>query len=73
MSDFRRDQVEKFMVYQHVDSLEDYLIIDPDSEEKRAWIYRRATGWDQEIVKAGESINLPSIDFAIQLADLYES
>lgn len=73
MSDFRRDQVEKFMVYQHVDSLEEYLVISQDPEKQKAWIYRRETGWDQEIVKPGKSITLPSIEFSVPLTELYQS
>jgi Uma2 family endonuclease len=72
MSDFRRDQVEKFMVYQHLDSLEDYLVINQDPAAPKAWIYRRTTGWDQETVEPGGIVELPSIGFRIPLAALYE-
>lgn len=73
MSDFRRDQVEKFMVYQHVDSLEDYLVIGQDPENPKAWVYRRESGWDQEVVRADGTIQLPSIGFSIPLSELYQS
>jgi Uma2 family endonuclease len=72
MSDFRRDHVEKFMVYQHVDSLEDYLVINQDPAAPKAWVYRRATGWDQETVVPGGMVELPSIGFRLPLAVLYE-
>ena len=72
MSDFRRDHVEKFMVYQQVESLEEYLVISQDAKERKAWIYRRAAGWDQEVVKAGSGIKLHSIEFSLPLDELYE-
>lgn len=73
MTDFRRDQVEKFMVYQNIDSLEDYVIISQEPDEAKAWIYRRATGWNQEIVRPGETINIRSIEFSIPLDELYQA
>ena len=73
MSDFRRDNVEKFMVYQMIESLEEYIVIDQNPEEKRAWVYRRATGWDLEPIDAEGTLSIPSIDFSIPLAELYEA
>ncbi len=72
MSDFRRDQVEKFMVYQNVESLEDYVIISQEPDEPKAWIYRRETSWNQEIVKPGETLAIRSIEFSIPLDELYQ-
>lgn len=74
MSNFRRDHVEKFMVYQTIESLEEYIVIDQnaDPEEQKAWIYRRATGWEQEVIKPGEELAIPSIEFSIDLASLYD-
>lgn len=71
MSDFRRDNVEKFMVYQMIESLEEYIVIDQDPEEKRAWVYRKATGWDMELIEQDGTINIPSIDFSIPLSEMY--
>lgn len=71
MSDFRKDHVEKLLAYQHVPSLEEYLVIDQNPEDQKAWIYRRATEWDQEIVAPGGLVTLPSIEFSIELAELY--
>ena len=75
MSNFRRDHIEKFMVYQTIDSLEEYVVIDQDSdpEEQKGWIYRRERGWEQEVVKPGEMLHIPSIEFSIDLATLYEA
>lgn len=73
MSDFRKDHVEKFMAYQHLDTLEDYLVINQDPREPKAWIYRRSTDWDQEVVEPGGRIALPSVAFSVDLAELYRS
>jgi len=73
MSDFRLDQVEKFMVYQTIETLEGYVIISQEPDEPKAWIYRRATGWNQEIIKPGESIPIRSIEFSIPLDELYQA
>jgi Uma2 family endonuclease len=71
MSDFRRDNVEKFMVYQMIESLEEYIVIDQDPEEKRAWIYRKETGWDMELIEKEGVLKIPSIDFSIPLSEMY--
>ncbi|MFT5470449.1 MAG: Uma2 family endonuclease [Verrucomicrobiales bacterium] len=71
MSDYKKDHVEKLFAYQQVASLEDYLIIDQNFDEPQAWIYRRATNWDQERIEPGGVITLPSIEFSIPLDELY--
>ena len=71
MSDFRRDNVEKFMVYQMIESLEEYIVIDQNPEEKRAWVYRRDTGWDIELIEKEGTLNIPSLGFSIPLEELY--
>ena len=73
MSDYRKDHVEKFMAYQHLESLEDYLVINQDPEDPKAWIYRRATNWDQAIVEREGTIELPSIGFSVRLEELYRA
>lgn len=71
MSNFNKDHLEKLFVYQQIPSVEDYLIINQDFEDPKAWVYRRATDWDGELIKPGEVIELPSIEFSVSLDDLY--
>ena len=73
MSDFRRDNVEKFMVYQSIPSLEEYVVVDQDPDAARAWVYTRSSGWDVELVGLDGNIELPSLGFTIPLKDLYAS
>lgn len=72
MSDYKTDHVEKLFAYQQVDALEDYLVIDQDFEERKAWIYRKSADWKPVIIESGGVIELPSIEFSIPLDDLYE-
>lgn len=71
MSDFRRDNIEKYMMYQSVPSLEEYLVIDQDPEQKRAWLYTRSSGWDMESIPQEGTVKLPSIGFSIPLEEVY--
>ncbi|MFT5468298.1 MAG: Uma2 family endonuclease [Verrucomicrobiales bacterium] len=73
MSDYKKDHLEKLFVFQQIPSVEEYLIIDQDFSEPKAWIYRRAANWKQERVEPGGEIELPSIAFSITLDELYES
>ncbi|MFT5469261.1 MAG: Uma2 family endonuclease [Verrucomicrobiales bacterium] len=72
MSRYKTDHLEKLFVYQQIGSLEEYLIVDQDFSDPKAWIYRRATNWDQELIKPGGLIELPSIGFSIALDGLFE-
>ncbi len=73
MSDFKKDHMEKLFGYQQIPSLKEYLIVDPNPDSPRAWIYRRETGWNQEEITTGEVVALSSIDFTIPLAELFAS
>lgn len=73
MSDYKSDHVEKLFAYQQISSLEQYLVVSQDPNEKQAWLYQRASGWDQEEGAPDGRIQLCSIDFSFALDDLYES
>lgn len=73
MSNYKKDHLEKLFVYQQIGSVEEYLIVDQDFSAPKAWIYRRSTNWDQESIKPGGMIELPSIEFTLALDELYAS
>jgi Uma2 family endonuclease len=71
MTEFKKDHMEKLFAYQQIPSLEEYLVVDQVPAHPRAWIYRRASGWNQEQVAPDGAITLTSLDFSIPLASLY--
>jgi Uma2 family endonuclease len=73
MSDYKADHVEKLFAYQQLPSLEQYLVVSQDPNEKQAWLYQRANDWDQEEGAPNGTIQLDSIDFSIALDEVYES
>ena len=73
MSRFKTDHLEKLFIYQQIESVEEYLIVDQDPEEKQAWVYRRNENWEMPApIKEGEIV-LESIGLTLQLSDLYQS
>lgn len=73
MTDFKKGHLEKLFVYQQIPSLEDYLVVDQNPRQPRAWLYRRENGWQQEEIGLDDTVSLPSIGFATPLASLYEA
>lgn len=71
MTEYKSDHVEKLFAYQQIETLEEYLIIDQDPENPRAWIYRRENGWQKEDGAPEGRVDLASIDFQCPLQDLY--
>jgi Uma2 family endonuclease len=65
------DMGNKFAAYRQLDSLQEYVLIDPT----RVWvqIYRRQNGqWLVDSVGAGASLRLESIDLDCPVAAIYE-
>lgn len=65
----RIDRREKLLAYQHLPSLQGYLIVEQDIQ--RVELYRRDNGWRMEEHEQGE-IMLPCLDMALPLADIYQ-
>lgn len=65
------DRREKMFAYQEIDSLQEYLMIDQDTEF--AELYRRRDDglWSWITFEADEELHLESIDFKLPMADLY--
>lgn len=65
----RIDRREKFLAYQTLPSLREYLLV---SQGRRAvQIHRRASDWVPEIVTAG-AVQLACLDCALELETIYE-
>ena len=65
----RIDRTEKFDAYRSLPSLQEYLLVHQDL--RRAEVFRRRTGWRQEVLKAGDTIALESLGIEVPLADVY--
>ncbi len=66
-----RDRVEKFLVYQRIPSLQEYVVISQHPERAEVTIHRREDGWEPgEIHRSGE-FTLRSIGLTLKVEDLY--
>ena len=67
----RQDRLEKWLAYQSLDSLQEYVLIAQD--QVRIDIYRRiADGWEVELCAQGDLIRLRSVDYELPVEALYE-
>lgn len=66
------DRSDKFTHYRQIPTLQDYVLI--DAEKISIDRYRRIADrhWDLQTYLAGESLDLPSIDWEIPLERIYE-
>ena len=64
------DRREKWLAYRRLESLKEYVLIDP----ARRWVevYRRtASGWAQDIYTDAEVVELASVGLALPMSELY--
>lgn len=66
----RLDRREKFLSYQKLPSLEEYVLV--NQEEECLTLFQRSHDWRPELLAQGDSLRLPSVDFEQTLAALYE-
>jgi len=66
----RTDRREKFLAYQAIESLQEYLLVAQD--ERRITVFRRDTGWRAEHLGADDTLRLPSLDFSMAVAEVFE-
>ncbi|MBL8471882.1 MAG: Uma2 family endonuclease [Rhodocyclaceae bacterium] len=66
----RTDRREKFLAYQTLASLENYVLVAQDAP--LVTVFRRAGGWKAEHLGQGDTLSLPSLEFSIPLAEIYE-
>lgn len=67
-SDRNKDFMEKYLAYQSIESMEEFVIIDP--ENRGVYVFRKSANWEQELVTEGEA-ELRSIDLKLNLDDVY--
>lgn len=65
----RVDRGEKFNSYIQIPSLQEYILI--DQSMVRIELFRRSNQWQREVLVAGDTLHLPSIDFALPVDALY--
>jgi Uma2 family endonuclease len=66
----RLDRREKFLSYQRLPSLKEYILI--DQEKMAVTIFRRETEWKSEHLSESDTLTMPSIDFSLAVANIYE-
>lgn len=66
----RTDRREKFFAYQTIASLREYVLVAQDQQQLT--LYRRDKGWKMETLAAGDTLTLPSLEFSLPVAMLYE-
>jgi Uma2 family endonuclease len=67
----RTDRREKFLSYQQIETLEEYVLVAQDKSE--VTVFRRANQWRPEIVReAGDSLQLPSLGFTLSVGEVYD-
>lgn len=66
----RLDRREKFLSYQRLPSLREYVLV--DQEKMAVTVFRKETDWMPEHLGAEDRLRLDSIKFGLSMADLYE-
>lgn len=64
----RIDRHEKLQIYQSLESLQEYLLVAQDM--RRVEVFRRATGWQGELVEQG-AIRLDCLDMDLSMDAIY--
>jgi Uma2 family endonuclease len=65
------DRREKLMNYRQSDTLEEYVLVDQNRRE--VTLHRRADGWASlRVVADDNTIDLPSLNLSLPLAEIYE-
>ena len=69
--DEKRDRIEKFLIYQSIDSLEEYAVISQNPKRPEISIFRKSEGWTPGYKHTEGEYTLASIDFTGRVEDLY--
>ena len=71
-ADENKDLVEKFFAYQRIKSLQEYVVIRPELDNREIFIFRQGSDWDKpEIITEG-TLELKSIDFSMSVDEVFE-
>ena len=66
----RLDRREKFLNYQHLDSLKEYILVDQSKVE--VTLLERSKAWRPSILGSGDLLRIPSLDFSLPVDKIYE-
>lgn len=66
-----RDRIEKFLVYQRIPSLEEYVVVSQHPERAEVTIFRRENGWEPGELHRTGPFTLQSIGLTLTVEDLY--
>jgi len=66
----RIDKYEKFLVYQQIDTLQEYVLVHQDIME--IWIFRRTNQWGKEVYN-NDVIELKSITLTLAIDNIYRN
>lgn len=69
--DENRDRIEKFLMYQRIPSLEEYVVVSQRPEFPEVSIFRKREGWEPGHVHTSGEVTFESIDLTIKVEDLY--
>lgn len=69
--DEKRDRVEKFLIYQAIESLEEYAIVSQNPKRPEISIFRKSEGWTPGYKHTEGEFTLESIGFTGRVEDLY--
>jgi Uma2 family endonuclease len=68
----RYDREQKRIYYQQLDSLREYVLIAQDRRRVEVWQRSAGGGWTHTIHDAGARAALPSIDYTLDVDELYD-
>ena len=66
------DRREKLLAYRKLDSLREYVLVDPDTREVTVYRVEEQGQWWQDVYGGEGSVHLASIDAELPLASIYE-
>jgi len=67
-----RDLVEKYLTYQKIPTLEEYLVINPDPEAPKLMLFKRSEDWKAGNEFTTGEVRLDSVDFTFSVEGLFE-
>jgi Uma2 family endonuclease len=65
----RVDRREKLLAYQHIPSLQEYVLV--QQSQREVVVFRRAAGWGSNKVQQDGELVLESLNFRMSLAEIY--
>ena len=68
------DRNEKFLLYQDIPTLKEYVLIDPDTIHVEAFQKSASGDWQSVVYsKVDDGLRTPTIDFTIELKGIYRN